>query len=93
MVRVIVKFMSIARQRAGTAGVEFFSANDRLGDVLKEIVDRYKMADIILNDDADVRPWARVLLNGRSQQFVGGLNAQLQDGDRIALIYPYTENF
>jgi molybdopterin converting factor small subunit len=93
MVRVIVKFMSIARQRAGTAGVEFLSANDRLGDVLKEIVDRYKMADIILSEEADVRPWARVLLNGRSQQFVGGLNAQLHDGDRIALIYPYTENF
>jgi len=93
MVRVIVRFMNIARQRAGTASVEFFSINDRLGDVLKEIVNRYKIEDIILSEDAGVRPWARVLVNGRSQQFVGGLNAELHDGDRIALIYPYTENF
>jgi molybdopterin converting factor small subunit len=93
MVRLIVKFMSIARQRAGAASAEFFSTNDRLGDVLKEIVNRYKIADIILSEGGDVRPWARVLVNGRSQQFMGGLGAQLRDGDRIALIYPYTENF
>lgn len=35
----------------------------------------------------------RVLVNGRSQQFMGGLNGELHDGNRIALIYPYTENF
>jgi molybdopterin converting factor small subunit len=64
-----------------------------LGDVLKEIVDRYKIGDIILSEDGDVRPWARVLVNGRSQQFMGGLNAELHGGDCIALIYPYTENF
>ena len=93
MVRLIVKFMSIARQRAGTASVEFFSTNDRLGDVLKEIVKRYNIADIILSKDGDVRPWARVLVNGRSQQFMGGLDGEVHDGDRIALIYPYTENF
>jgi molybdopterin converting factor small subunit len=93
MVRVIVMFMSIARQRAGTASVDFFSPNHRLGDVLKEIVSRYKIADIILSKDGEVRRWARVLVNGRSQQFMGGLNAMLHDGDRVALIYPYTENF
>ena len=85
--------MSIARQRAGTGGVEFSSSKDRLGDVLKEVVDKYRIADIILDRDGEVRPWARVLLNGRSQQFVGGLDTVLHDGDRIALIYPYTENF
>lgn len=93
MVQLIVKFMSIARQRAGTASVEFVSTNDRLGDVLKEIVNSYKIADIILSEDGDVRPWTRVLVNGRSQQFMDGLNTELHDGDRIALIYPYTENF
>lgn len=92
MVKVTVKFMSIARQRAGTGSVEFLSSKERLGDVLKEIVDRYGMADIILDKGEDVRPWARVLVNGRSHQFLGGLDVDLHDGDRIALIYPYTEN-
>jgi molybdopterin converting factor small subunit len=93
MVRVTVKFLSIVRQRAGIASADFFSTHNRLGDVLREVVDSYKIADIILSKDGEVRRWSRVLVNGRSQQFIGGLDAELHDGDRIALIYPYTENF
>jgi molybdopterin converting factor small subunit len=93
MVTVTVKFMSISRQRAGTATTEFSSSDVRLGDLLKEIVSKYKVDDIMLNEKGEVRAWARVLVNGRSHQFVGGLNAELHDSDRIALIYPYTENF
>jgi molybdopterin converting factor small subunit len=93
MVTVTVKFMSIARQRAGTATAEFSSPHVRLEDLLKEIVSKYKIEDIVLNEKGEVRAWARVLVNGRSHQFVGGLNAELHDRDRIALIYPYTENF
>ncbi len=93
MVRVIVKFMSIARQRAGTGAVEFVSLERTLRDVLKEIVTTYGVSDIILTENGEVRAWARVLVNGRSYQFVGGMDLELSDGDRIALIYPYTENF
>jgi molybdopterin converting factor small subunit len=93
MVKVMVKFMSIARQRAETGTVEFTSGSVRLRDVLREIVEAYKLVDIILDTDGGVRRWARVLVNGRSEQYVGGLNMVLHDGDRIALIYPYAENF
>jgi len=93
MVRVTVKFMSVARQHAGTGGVEFVSSERKLGDVLKEIVATYGISDIILTANGEIRPWARVLVNGRSHQFVGGMDLVLSDGDRIALIYPYTENF
>ncbi len=93
MVKLNVRFMSIARMRAGVGSVEFQSAGRTLREVLKEAVDKYGLADIILTDNGEVRPWARVLVNGRSHQFVGGLEALLKDGDRIALIYPYTENF
>jgi molybdopterin converting factor small subunit len=89
MVRLTVKFMSIPRQRTGTGRVEFASSQNRLKDVLKEIVDSYRIADIIFTESGDVRPYARILINGRSFQFVGGLNAELQDGDAVALIYPW----
>ena len=69
-----VKFMSIARQRAGIGTVEFSSSEHRLRDVLKEIVDSYRLSDIILTESGEVRPWARVLVNGRSHQFVGGIS-------------------
>lgn len=89
MVKVIVKFMSIPRQRTGTGRVEFVSSQNRLKDVLKEIVDSYRIDDIIFTKSGDVRPYARILINGRSYQFVGGLNAELHDGDAVALIYPW----
>jgi len=89
MVRLTVKFMSIPRQRTGTGRVEFVSSQNRLKDVLKEIVDSYRIADIIFTETGEVRPYARILINGRSYQFVGGLNAELKDGDAVALIYPW----
>ena len=89
MVRLTVKFMSIPRQRTGTGRVEFVSSQNRLKDVLKEIVDSYRIADIIFTESGDVRQYARILINGRSYQFVGGLNAELKDGDAVALIYPW----
>lgn len=88
-----MKFMSIARQRAGSGSAEFVSTESILRDVLKEIVDSYHIADIILTENGEVRPWARVLVNGGSHEFLGGLDVELHDGDRLALIYPYTENF
>jgi molybdopterin converting factor small subunit len=89
MVRLTVKFMSIPRQRTGTGCVEFVSSRSRLKDVVKEIVESYRIADIIFTESGEIRPYARILINGRSYQFVGGLNAELHDGDAVALIYPW----
>jgi molybdopterin converting factor small subunit len=85
--------MSIARQRTGVSVVEFTSKESKLSDVLRAIVASYGIADIIFTENGEVRPWARVLVNGRSHEFVGGLNVDLQSGDILALIYPYAENF
>jgi molybdopterin converting factor small subunit len=89
MVKLIVKFMGIPRQHTGTGRVEFDSSANRLRDVLKEVADSYHIADVILSESGDVRPYARVLVNGRSYQFIGGLDAILHDGDAVALIYPW----
>lgn len=86
--------MSVVRLRAGISEVEFSSQKDTLRDVIREIGEKYNVSDLVLTSDGEVRPWARILVNGRSQEFIGGLNGKLSDGDRIALIYsfPYHEN-
>ena len=89
MVRLIVKFMGIPRQYTHTSRVEFESSGDKLRDALKEIVNSYHIADVILTENGDVKPYARVLVNGRSYQFVGGMDAILHDSDAVALIYPW----
>ena len=94
MTTIEIKFMSIARLRAGVSAVRFASPDEqKLRDVLKAVVGKYRIEDIILNETGEVRAWARVLVNGRSQDFVGGLDVQLRDGDSVALIYPYADNF
>jgi len=85
--------MSVARQRAVASVVEFSCPESTLRDVVRSIVDSYGIADIILTGEGEVKPWARVLVNGRSHENVGGLDVELHDGDRVALVYPYTENF
>ena len=89
MVKVIVKFMGMPRERTHVGQVEFASSKSSLRDVLNEAADFYRIADVILTEKGDVKPYARVLVNGRSYQFVGGMDAQLHDGDAIALIYPW----
>jgi molybdopterin converting factor small subunit len=89
MVKVTVKFMGIPRQHTGTGRADFISSENRLKDILKEIVSFYHIADVILTESGEVKPYARVLVNGRSYQFVGGLDAEIHDGDTVALIYPW----
>lgn len=86
---VIVKFMGIPRQRTHTGRVEFLTSKRVLREVLEEIAVVYEIADVILTDSGEVRPYARVLVNGRSFQFLGGLDTEIHDGDSIALIYPW----
>jgi molybdopterin converting factor small subunit len=95
VVRVTVKFMGIPRQRTRIGQVEFVSVESNLRGLLKEITDSYHIADVLLTDSGEVRPYARILVNGRSYQFVGGLDAEIHEGDAVALIYPWIghENF
>ena len=86
MVNVIVKFMGIPRQQTHVGRVALNSSKSTLKDVLNEVVDFYKVADIMLTENGDVRPYARVLVNGRSYQFIGGIDAKIHEGDSIALI-------
>ena len=89
MVRLIVKFMGIPRQRTRIGQTEFNSTGRKLREVLREVANFYNVVDVILTENEDVRPYARVLVNGRSFQFIGGMDAELHDGDAIALIYPW----
>lgn len=80
--------------RTGIDKIEFSSSKKVLKEVIKEIVEKYGVKDLVFLENCRVRPWARVLLNGRSQEFSGGMDVLLKDGDVIALIYsfPYHEN-
>lgn len=87
--KVTVKFMGIPRERTHAGRVEFLASKTKLKEVLKEIATAYPIGDVILTESGEVKPYARVLVNGRSFQFLGGLDTEIHDGDSIALIYPW----
>jgi molybdopterin converting factor small subunit len=89
MVSITVKFMGIPRQRTGVGRADFNSTQSKLKEVLREVTEFYNVADIMLTEKGEVKPYARVLVNGRSFQFIGGMEAELHQGDSIALIYPW----
>ncbi|HUO41365.1 MAG TPA: MoaD/ThiS family protein [Methylomirabilota bacterium] len=93
MVRITVKFLSILHQRAGTGRVEFIASVPKLRAILNEVVEMYSIRDVIFMDTGEIKPWVRVLVNGRSHELVGGLDRTIHDGDTIALVYPYADNF
>jgi len=89
MVKLTVKFMGIPRQKTHVGAIEFDSQGNTLRYILKEVTDAYGISDILLTEDGGVKPYARILVNGRSFQFIGGMGAELHEGDAVALIYPW----
>lgn len=94
MVSITVKFMSMVREKTGMYRAEFTTPSTRLYDVVREVVEKYGIEDLILTEKGTIRPWARVMLNGRSQDLSEDADIKLKEGDVIALVYsfPYHEN-
>ena len=84
-----VKFIGIPRQRTRKYSIQFVSVTSKLSDLLEEVVEAYDLGDILLTETGQVRPYVRILVNGRSFQFVGDMDTELHDGDTLALIYPW----
>lgn len=82
----------MVRGRVGKYSDEFTTDKTLLREALEEILGFYRIRDLILTSEGSLRPWARILLNGRMHELVGGLEAKLNDGDRIALVYPFIES-
>lgn len=41
------------------------------------------------NPDEQTQAFARVAINGQFNEHIDGLNTELKDGDRVALMYPF----
>lgn len=46
--------------------------------------------DFTANPEGDrTRAYARIAINGRFNEHLGGFDTELEDGDRVALMYPF----
>ena len=93
MTVVNVKFTGHIRSRIGIDQLDFVVDGSTLGDVLEALFNEYKIQDLILDDDGNILPYSRVVVNGRFSYLVGDMDAPIEDGDSIVLIRPYVVAF
>jgi molybdopterin converting factor small subunit len=93
LTQVTLKFTGHVRGRMGRDRMEFAFAGHTLGALLNDLFAHYDLRDLILNEEGEVRPWARVVVNGRFSYLIGNMEAPIHNGDLVVLIYHYAVAF
>jgi molybdopterin converting factor small subunit len=93
MIDVTLKFTGNIYKRMGTFGMGFSFEGANLRDLLNELLARYNLRDLLMDDRGQIRPYARVLVNGRFSEVLQGLDTLIQTGDTVTLIHPYAVAF
>jgi molybdopterin synthase sulfur carrier subunit len=93
LTRVTLKFTGKVWERMGRGRMEFAFAGHTLGALLNELFAHHDLQDLILNDEGEVRPWTRVVVNGRFSYLIGDMDAPIRDGDLVVLIHQYAVAF
>ncbi len=93
LTRVTLKFTGNVRGRMGRDRMEFAFTGHTLGALLDDLLAQYDLRDLILNEEGEVRPWARVVVNGRFSYLIGDMDAPIHDGDLVVLMHPYVVAF
>jgi len=90
-IRVKIKLFASFRELIGTSVVSLnISKNLTILDVIREISKKYNtnFEKEILKSPNELKPYVKILVNGRSIEFLDGLNTKLKDGDTIAIFPP-----
>jgi len=91
--QVKLKFTGDVRSRMKADRMDFAFEGNTLGELLEALFATHNLRDLILNETGNIKPWARVAVNGRFSYTVGDMSAPIQEGDLVALLHPYVVAF
>ncbi len=82
-----VRIFATLRQLVGEKEEEVrVDAGDTVRNVLEKLVAEYPaLRESVLDDDGNLQGSIIVLINGRSIEFLDGLNSTIQESDQLAL--------
>ena len=89
MTQVTLNFTGHVRSRMRTGKMAFAFRGSTLGELLKAFFEQYDVRELLLDEQDKPKPYARLVVNGRFSEFVGGLGALIQPEDTITLINPF----
>lgn len=93
MANVTLKFTGNVHTRMGAYQMDFSFEGTKLRDLLSAMFTRHNLRDLLLDESGNLKPYARVLVNGRFSELLQGLETPVRDGDIIVLIHPYAVAF
>jgi molybdopterin synthase sulfur carrier subunit len=91
MITVTCRFYATLRDLVGEGTMDFsLNQEATVLDLVKEINKRSKKSFLkeILNERGEVKPYYKVILNGRDIDFLNKLNTKLKDKDLILFFPP-----
>lgn len=89
MKRITLKFTGDIYMRMGTFQLDFAFQGNTLRDLLSAVFERYNLRDLVLDGDDHIKPYSRVVVDGRFSENVGDLDAPVQDNGEVVLIRPF----
>ncbi len=93
MANVTLKFTGNIHARVGAYQMDFSFEGNRLRELLDAVTARHAVRDLLLDASGNIKPYARVLVNGRFSELLQGLDTPVRDGDTVVLIHPYAVAF
>ena len=93
MLNVNLKFTGLVRKRMGVNQMEYAFDGSSLAELLEAFFNRYDIQDLILDENGEILPYSRIVVNGRFSYLVGNMETPIQDGDLVVFIRPYVVAF
>lgn len=88
--KVTVKTIGPFSERIGFSQLTVNLKGRTIGDLLKQLCDEYgrNFRETMFNKQGSVRPYIKLLVNGRGLHVLQGIETTLRDGDIVAIFPP-----
>jgi len=89
MKQITLKFTGDIYMRMKTFRMEFEFEGDTLRDLLAALFNQHDLHDLVLDEQDCIKPYSRVVVDGRFSENAGDLDARVRDNSEIVLIRPF----
>ena len=89
MKQVTLKFTGDIWARMKTFRIDFAFEGTTLRDLLHALFKEYDLRDLVLDAQDQIKPYSRVVVDGRFSENVGDWDAPVQDNGEVVLIRPF----
>ncbi|MGE5262442.1 MAG: hypothetical protein ACM3S0_03605 [Acidobacteriota bacterium] len=89
MTQVTLKFTGHVRSRMKSGQMDFSFEGTTLRELLRTFFPQHDVQDLLVDERDQLKPYARIVVEGRFSEFVGGLDAPITSGNMVTLINPY----